>query len=87
MNLFSPEAENNPTLFLENLVYLPIAFHVPFDLGNPEFPAGLDILFAVLPIITMPEFTIAEHCDLLSDEGNVWFAWNCFDVFTVAETA
>lgn len=87
LNLFSPEAEDDPALFLEYLVDLPITFYVPFDFRNPEFPARLDIFFAVLPVVPVPEFAIAEHGDLLSDEGYVGFSWNGFDVFAVAKAA
>ena len=85
LNLFSPEAENNPALLLKHLVDFLIAFHVTFNLGNPEFPTGFDVIFPMFPIITVPELTVAEHSDLFSDEDNIRFSWNSFDVLPVME--
>ena len=83
LNLFPPETENNPALFLEHSVDLLIAFHVPLYFGNPEFPAGFDIVLAMFPIISVPELAVTEHCDFLSNESYVWFSWNIFDIFTI----
>ena len=78
LNLFSPKAEDNPALFLEHLVDLPIAFDIAFNLGNPEFSVGYDVIFTMFPVISVPELAVAKYCDLFSDEGDVWFAWYCF---------
>lgn len=48
---------------------------------------GLEIVFAVLPIILMSELAIAEHSDLLPDEGDVRFARNIVDILTVTKSA
>ena len=85
LNLFSPETEDNPALFLEHPVDLQVTFHVTFYLGNPEFFMGFYIIFTILPIVSVPELAVAEHCNLLSNKSNVGSAWNIFDIFTIME--
>ena len=87
LNLFSPKAENNPALFFEYLVDFPIAFHIPLDLRYPKISMGLDIVFAMFPVIPVPELAVAEYGNFLSDKNNVRFTWNRFDVFTITKAA
>lgn len=46
---------------------------------------SFDIVFPVIPIIAVPELAVTEDGDLFSDECDVWFAWNGFDVFAIAK--
>lgn len=87
LNLLSPKTKNNPTLFFENSIDLRITLHVALYLRYPEFLARLDIILAMLPIVTMPEFTVAKHCNLLSDEGYIRLSRNSFDILPVMKPA
>lgn len=64
-----------------------IAFYVPLYLRNPELSAGFDVVLTVLPVIPVPELTVAEHGDLLPDECNVWFSRDVLDILAVTKAA
>ena len=85
MNLFAPEAENDPALFFEYAIYFLITFYVSFYLGNPELSVGLNVVFAVLPIVSVPKFAITEYSDLLANESNVGFTRNILDILAVTK--
>lgn len=72
--MLAPEAEDDPSLLLQHFVDFPVALHVPLDLGYPELSASLDVVLAMLPVVSVPELAVAEHGDFLSDERNVRFA-------------
>ena len=41
----------------------------------------------MLPVVSVPELAVAEHGDFLSDECDIRFARDTFDVFAVTESA
>ena len=87
LNLFTPEPDYNPSVLGKDRIDLRIPFHITFNLGDPIIAIGLNLLFTVIPIETMPEFRIAEDSDLLTDKSNVRLTRNRFYIFTIAKAS
>jgi hypothetical protein len=64
-----------------------IPLHIPFDLGDPEFPVGLDGMFAMFPIVAMPKGTVDEDDEFVFLETDVGFAEEWFLGGFVPDTA
>ena len=51
-----------------------IPLHIPFDLGDPEFPVGFDGMFSGFPVVAMPEGTIHKNDQLVFFQTDVGLA-------------
>ena len=58
-----------------------------FILKVKKLPSRLNIIFSIIPVISMPEFTITKHSYFLSDKNNVRVPENFRTVLSVAKSA
>ena len=71
----------------EHVVCLLILCDVPFYLRYPVILVALDVLFPVLPVIAMPEITIAENRDSVFLDGDIRMAIDRRAVLSESEPA
>ena len=68
-------------------VYFLISFHIAFYFRNPEFTVRMNLIFPIIPIKPMPEFTVTEHRNFLPDESYIRVAWHILTVLPVPDTS
>ncbi len=65
-NIITPKAQDCPAFILQTACDLYIMTNIMFYLGDPKFPVTLYSFLFMLPIFTMPEFTINKYSNLIS---------------------
>lgn len=45
----------------------------------------MSFVFTFVKSLTMPEFSIDKYCNHVSGNNKIWFSWNRFQIFSVAD--
>src|SRR5690554_4874197 len=69
------------------LVDFSVSLHVSFYLGDPEGPVGLNVFYAVLPVMTVPEGAINKNQQFVFDKSDVRFARELTFIAAVTEAS
>ena len=86
-DFFSPKTDNCPSFGFKPCRYFGITHHIPLNFRYPKFLVRFKVFLSFFPIVSVPEFAVAEYCDLLSDERDIWFAFDGLHVFSVPYSA
>ena len=86
-NLFAPESDDSPPILFEYFVNFAIPLDITLDLRDPVFAIGMDFVFSVFPIITVPEFAVAENGYFFPDEYDIRVARYEIAILPVPDTS
>jgi hypothetical protein len=74
LHLEIPEPQYRPALGLVVGIDFLIPLHIPLDLGDPEFRVGFDGMFAMFPVVAMPEGAVDEDDQFVFFQADVGLA-------------
>lgn len=85
-DLALPEAQDRPPHLLQPFGVVAVPLHVPLNLGDPVVRIGSleELPAAALPVVAVPEISIAEDGELRPGEHDIRPAGKLFDVLPVS---
>lgn len=83
----TPKTKNRPSFLCQSCGNFNISLHISLNFGNPKFSARLNVIFLVIPIVSMPKFTVTKHGNLFADKNNIRLSEYFLRIFLIAQAS